>query len=132
MLQTKRIRPTLPAADMERAKKFYKDKLGFTPSGENPGGVVYDCANGTGFLLYPSPNAGKCPTTYAAWETDDLEAEVKELKSKEVVFEEYDMPGLKTVDSIAQLGPDKAAWFKDSEGNILGIFQMGMPDFSKS
>ncbi len=126
MLAKLRIRPTLPAADIERAKKFYKDKLGFTPSGENPGGVIYDCANGTGFLLYPSPNAGKCPTTYAGWETNDIKAEVKELKDKGVVFEEYDTPAYKTVDSIAKLGNDKAAWFKDSEGNILGIFQMGM------
>ena len=126
MLQKLKIRPTLPASNMDRAKKFYKEKLDLTPSGENPGGVIYDCAGVWGFLLFPSPNAGKCPTTYAAWETEDIETEVKELKARGVVFEEYDTPAYKTVNSIAHLGDDKAAWFKDSEGNTLGIFQMGM------
>lgn len=124
-LANAKIIPTLPAADMARAKKYYQDKLGLSPVSETSGGALYECGGGTGFFLFPSANAGKCPTTYAGWEVDDVEATVKELKSKGVVFEEYDTPAYKTVDGIATL-PDgtKAAWFKDSEGNILAISKM--------
>lgn len=124
-LATSRVGATLPAADMERAKAFYRDKLGLTPTEESPDLVAYECGGGTGFMLFPSPNAGKCPTTYAGWEIDDLEAIVQELKSRGVVFEEYDTPAYTTVDGIATFDDGKAAWFKDSEGNILALSQMG-------
>jgi predicted enzyme related to lactoylglutathione lyase len=125
-LAESRIAATLPAADLERAKEFYRDKLGLTPAQEVPDAmVIYHCGRGTGFMLFPSPNAGKCPTTYAGWEVDDLEALVVELKERGVAFEEYDRPDYKTVDGIATF-PDggKAAWFKDSEGNILALSEM--------
>jgi predicted enzyme related to lactoylglutathione lyase len=124
MLANFRVGPTIPASDMERAKAFYKDKLGLTSSEETTGGVVFESGGGTGIMLFPSPNAGKCPTTYAGWEVEDLEAVVADLKSKGVVFEEYDTPDYKTVDGIASFGDAKAAWFKDSEGNILALSEM--------
>src|SRR2546421_11683907 len=93
-----KIYPTIPASDMKRAKKFYQDKLGFMPSGENSAGVIYDMSHGTGFLLFPSKRAGSNPMTYAAWYTTDIETEVKELKDRGGVFEEYDTPSYKTID----------------------------------
>ena len=125
-LAESRVGATLPAADLERAKEFYRDKLGLTPTEEIQDMMVtYECAGGTGFMLFPSPNAGKCPTTYAGWAVDDLEALVADLKERGVVFEEYDRPDYKTVDGVATF-PDggKAAWFKDSEGNILALSEM--------
>jgi predicted enzyme related to lactoylglutathione lyase len=119
------ITPTIPAADMERAKRFYREKLDLEPAQDSPEGSYYELADGTGFLLYPSENAGKAPTTYAGWNVDDVEAMVRELKAKGVQFENYDYPDLKTEEGIATM-PDgsQAAWFKDSEGNILAIAHM--------
>ncbi len=125
MLANYRVGPTLPASDMERAKAFYRDKLGLTQLNEGPEGVVFEGGGGTGILVFPSPNAGKCPTTYAGWEIgDDFDTVVEALKGKGVVFEEYDTPDYKTVDGIADFDGTKAAWFKDSEGNILALSQM--------
>jgi predicted enzyme related to lactoylglutathione lyase len=123
VLAKSKIGPAIPASDLERAKEFYRAKLGLTGK-ETSGGILYECGGGTGFMLFPSPNAGKCPTTYAGWEVDDLEAVVEELKSRGVVFEEYDTPAYKTVNGIATFDEGKAAWFKDSEGNILALSQM--------
>ncbi len=124
MLSDLKIHPTIPAADMERAKKFYKEKLELEPKSEHPGGLIYE-TGGVEFLLFPSKNAGSNPSTYAGWRTDDIEATIKELKDRGVVFEEYDTPSYKTVNSVATFGKTKSAWFKDSEGNTLGIVQMG-------
>ena len=123
MLSQLHIHPTIPASDMERARKFYHDKLGMTPSQETPGGTMYECADGSWFVIYPTPLAGTAQHTVAGWLTDNIEATVGDLKKRGVVFEEYDFPGLKTVNGIATMGSNKAAWFKDSEGNILGIVQ---------
>jgi hypothetical protein len=80
---------------------------------------------GSQFALYPSAGAGTAQHTIAGWTVGDIEAEVGELRARGVVFEEYDLPNLKTVNGIAALGPNRAAWFRDSEGNILGIMQEG-------
>jgi catechol 2,3-dioxygenase-like lactoylglutathione lyase family enzyme len=124
MLANLEVHATIPASDLERAKRFYAEKLRFTPASETPGGLIYQC-KGSWFLLYPSQGAGTAQHTVAGWATDDIEAEVAELKARGVVFEEYDMPNFKTVNGIATTGPNRAAWFKDSEGNILGIVQLG-------
>jgi len=114
---------TIPAADLDRARRWYQEKLGISPRAEEPMGVIYDLGGGTGFLLYSTPNAGQAPNTLASFESSDVRADVTALRKRGVVFEEYDMPGLKTVDGIASLGGRDAAWFKDSEGNILAIGQ---------
>jgi catechol 2,3-dioxygenase-like lactoylglutathione lyase family enzyme len=106
---------------MVRAKRWYEEKLGLKPANEAPWGVSYALADGTRFGLYPTPNAGKAPNTLMAFTADDIEADVKALRARGVVFEEYDLPDLKTVNGIAAMGTAKGAWFKDSEGNILAI-----------
>jgi catechol 2,3-dioxygenase-like lactoylglutathione lyase family enzyme len=121
MLTDHRAYATIPAADMDRAKRWYKDKLGLAPTTEDENGAIYRVGGGTGFMLYPTPNAGKAPNTLLSFATDDVEAEVRDLRAHGVVFEDYDMPGLKTVDGIATMGQYHGAWFKDSEGNILAV-----------
>ena len=125
MLSSAIIQPTLPATDLDRAKKFYEEKLGFSPSGKSDQETLeYQCGSGTSFIVYKRPAPPKAENTAAHFRVADLEAEVKELKGRGVVFEEYDYPQLKTVDSIATMGDVKGAWFKDSEGNIIGLTEV--------
>jgi catechol 2,3-dioxygenase-like lactoylglutathione lyase family enzyme len=125
MLSDARVNATIPAADLERARRFYEEKLGLAPAEETPGGVFYDCAGGTRFFLYPTQGASSGSHTQAGFDVADIEAEVADLKSRGVEFLEYDFPGLKTVNGIADTGNARAAWFNDSEGNVLGIVQLG-------
>ena len=123
MLKNAPIAPYIPVADLPRARKFYEGKLGLAPKEESPAGVIYECGNGTSFFMYRSAGAGTSKASYAFWEVKDVKATVAELKGRGVVFEEYDMPGIKTVDSIATGGGAMTAWFKDTEGNILAVSQ---------
>ena len=123
MLQQSPMYSYLPATDVARARVFYEQKLGFRPSEEIAGGVVYKFANGTACFLYPSSNAGTNRASQAFWQVNDVEKEVADLKARGVKFEEYDQPDAKTVNSIATGGGAKAAWFKDTEGNVLAIVQ---------
>ena len=121
----------LPVQDLERARLFYAEKLGLEPVEERPGGLLYCCGSGA-FALFISSGASSGTHTQMAWEVTDLRATVKALRARGVVFEEYDFPGLKTVDGIAEVAGnymskggvgELAAWFRDSEGNLLGIGQ---------
>jgi catechol 2,3-dioxygenase-like lactoylglutathione lyase family enzyme len=123
-LSQARVYAALPATDLERAKDFYARKLGLKPSSETPAGAFYDCADGSRFLLFPSRGAATGSHTQVAFAVADLEAEVADLKSHDVTFEEYDMPGLKTEGGIATLDGVKSAFLKDSEGNLLGVVQI--------
>jgi len=123
MIQDRSCHATLPAADLERAKNWYAEKLGLTPATEGPNGVFYALGGGTRFILYPTPNPDRGGHTQMGLATDDIDAEVAGLKARGVVFEEYDFPGLKTENSIARTGDARAAWFKDSEGNTIGVVQ---------
>jgi catechol 2,3-dioxygenase-like lactoylglutathione lyase family enzyme len=123
MLQNALAQATLPASDMDRAKRWYQEKLGLSPAVENEAGTFYVVGRGTLFGLYPTPNTNRGGHTQLALIVQDIDAEVSELRSRGVVFEEYDFPGLKTVDGIADTGGGKGGWFKDSEGNIIGIIQ---------
>ena len=130
MLKDGRVATRLPARDLQRARAFYAEKLGLEPSEERPGGLLYRCASGV-FALFES--AGTSPGTFTqmAWEVDNLAATVAELRRRGVIFEEVEVPGSKTVDGIAEVAGnypskgsgEKAAWFRDSEGNMLGIGQ---------
>jgi catechol 2,3-dioxygenase-like lactoylglutathione lyase family enzyme len=120
ILQESQFHATVPATDMERARRFYEEKLAFTPEAVYSVGVVYRCADGTALFLYPGSTAG-AGHTVGSWFVDDLPAAVAELRERGIEFEEYDYPNLKTVDGIADLGDELAAWFKDSEGNILAV-----------
>ena len=123
MLKDFPVVPYIPASDIARARKFYEERVGLVPKEEIAGGVVYECGGGSWIFLYKSQGAGTSKASQAFWQVRDVEAEVRELRSKGVVFEEYDMPGLKTVNGILTAGGSKAAWFKDSEGNIMAIIQ---------
>jgi catechol 2,3-dioxygenase-like lactoylglutathione lyase family enzyme len=125
MLSARRVFATIPAADIERARRWYKEKLGLEPRAEEPMGLIYDLGGGTGFLLYPTPNAGQAPNTLMTFSSTDVRGDVTELRDRGVVFEDYDLPGLKTSNGIAMLGGRAGAWFKDSEGNILAIGEEG-------
>ena len=130
MLKDGRIASRLPVQDMNRARAFYADKLGLEPVEEREGGLRYVCAAGE-FALFESAGAPSGAHTQMGWEVDDIEATVSELRSRGVTFEEYDMPGIRTVDGIAEIEGnypskgigERAAWFRDSEANLLGIGQ---------
>jgi catechol 2,3-dioxygenase-like lactoylglutathione lyase family enzyme len=123
MLQKSPLYAYIPAKDVARARQFYEGKLGFVPQHEVAGGVAYGFAGGTACFLYPTPNAGTSKASQAFWEVEDVEREVAELKQRGVVFEDYDMPGEKSASGVVTAGGAKAAWFKDSEGNIMAIVQ---------
>ena len=94
MLTDSNIIAVLPAGDINRAKQFYRDKLGIEPSDSmEEGSVMYNCGQGTRFLVYQTENAGTAKNTQMGWETDNLEREMEELRSRGVVFEDYDFPG---------------------------------------
>ena len=123
MLQNFPMYAYIPAKDVAQARRFYEDKLGFRPAEETAGGVFYAFSKNTGCFLYPTPNAGTSRASQAFWQVEDIEREVADLKKRGVVFEDYDMPGEKSASGVVTAGGAKAAWFKDTEGNILAIIQ---------
>lgn len=113
----------LPAADLARAKQWYADKLGLKPAREHDEmGAEYEL-KGVHVFLYPTQFAGTAQHTLLSFSSDDLAADMRDLRAKGVVFLDYDLPGLKTVDGLATFGPVRNAWCKDSEGNILGFVE---------
>ena len=131
LLKHSNVATRLPVQDLERARLFYAEKLGLEPIEERPGGLLYRCKSGS-FALFISSGASSGDFTQMAFDVTDLRATVKALRARGVVFEAYDLPGLKTMEGIAEVEgnyPSKggvgelAAWFKDSEGNLIGIGQ---------
>jgi catechol 2,3-dioxygenase-like lactoylglutathione lyase family enzyme len=127
MLKDSKVTANIPAADLQRARSFYADKLGLEPAQENPGGLVYMTDGGTAFFVYATEFAGQAGHTIAQIHVDDVVKEVADLKSRGVTFEHYDMPDM-TWDGDVASHPEwgKAAWFKDSEGNILCLDDASM------
>jgi predicted enzyme related to lactoylglutathione lyase len=123
MLQNSPIIPYIPASDLARARQFYEEVIGFKPSQEVNGGIVYRCGNGTEVFLYVSQGAGSSRASQAFFPVKDIKAEMTELRSRGLEFEHYDFPGMKMEDDIMTGGGAMAAWFKDSEGNIMAIVQ---------
>jgi len=123
MLQKYPFHAYIPARDLQRARRFYEDKIGLRPKDASAGGVFYEFGGGTACFLYPSAGAGTSKASQAFWDVDDLERVVRELEKRGVQFEDYDMPGMKTVNHVFEGGGAKAAWFKDSEGNIMALVQ---------
>ncbi len=112
----------LPTTNVDRAVRFYEDKLGFHPKSKLPNGEVLFESDGLEFALYPRPTPPKSDHTQLTWEVSDVRAEASELRQRGVRFEDY--PEYKTRDGIAEMGEgEKAAWFKDPDGNILCIHQ---------
>src|SRR5260370_38345844 len=124
MLKNARAQASLPAQDLGRAKAFYGEKLGLQPFEEDANNVRYQLGDGTQFNVFRTGGAPSGTHTQMAFLVEDLAAEVRDLKSRGVKFEEYDFPGLKAVDSIAEAEDgSEAAWSVDSEGSMLGIIQ---------
>jgi catechol 2,3-dioxygenase-like lactoylglutathione lyase family enzyme len=130
MLHAGHVATRLPAQNLERARAFYRDKLGLEPAEERKGGLLFRCARGE-FALFESAGASPGTFTQMGWSVDDVDATVAVLRSRGVVFEQVTVPGLVTVDDIAEVAGnypsrgagERAAWFRDSEGNLLGIGQ---------
>src|SRR4051794_41624259 len=120
MLDQGSVTANIPAADLTRARGFYEEKLGLSPSQEIAGVVLlYRTAGGSAFSVYQTEYAGQAGHTIAQWHVADVDGEVRDLKGKGVTFEHYDMPGVAWNDDVATLeGMGKAAWFRDSENNI--------------
>ena len=128
MLRDAPVVAILPAADIEGTKKFYLEKLNLRPADiPAPGDdIVFEGGEGTHLYLYEREGGTKADHTVAGWRVDDVEEAVEELRERGVVFEKYDLPGLKTDErGVAEIDGEKAAWFKDPEGNILAITEMG-------
>lgn len=123
MLKIKEARAAIPAQDIKRARQFYEQKLGLKPSEEQPDGGVFYQVGASRFLVFPSRGKASGDHTQMGFDVDDIEAAVGDLKASGVKIEEYDYPDFKTVGGIVAVGPGKAAWFKDTEGNLIGLLQ---------
>jgi catechol 2,3-dioxygenase-like lactoylglutathione lyase family enzyme len=122
VLSESRVGVVIQAQNLDRAKRFYRDTLGLKVVNEDEVGVEFEAGGGSQLLVYPRPGGMPAEHTVAAWAVDDLESAMEDLKGRGVDFERYDLPGLKTdARGIAQMNGSRGAWFKDSEGNIIGI-----------
>jgi len=123
MLGHSPITTMLPVVDLDRARSFYEGSLGLHPLGSSADGkYLYSCGGAT-LALFPKPEGTRAEHTAVSFRVEDIAAEVAELESRGVVFEDYDLPGLRTEQHVCVLGSEKAAWFKDTEGNYLCIHQ---------
>lgn len=123
MLGETSVHTTLPALAIERAKQWYQEKLGLTPVEESSGGLRYEAGGGSGFFVYPTPNPNRGGHTQMGFRITDLGTEMTALRATGVVFEDYDFPGFKTVDGVAEVNGRRSAFFKDSEGNLIGLVE---------
>ena len=123
MLSDTTVTTMLPVKDMDRARKFYEGCLGLKAGGFKPDGKFVYAVGGSTLALFPKPEGTKADHTAISFRVDDIAATIAQLKRAGVVFEDYDFPGLKTVDHVCVLGAEKAAWFKDPEGNYLCIHE---------
>ena len=119
----KQVTVMLPVKDMARACSFYERQLALAPLGEKPDGkFVYRCG-GTEIALFPRPGGTKAEHTALSFKVDDIRLAIRDLATRGVVFADYDLPGLQTVEHVCVLGSEKAAWFQDPEGNILCLHE---------
>jgi catechol 2,3-dioxygenase-like lactoylglutathione lyase family enzyme len=123
MLTEFRATAMLPVTDMARARKFYEETLGLARPRVGPNGDARYDAGGTAFALYPRSTPTRADHTALSFEVKDLVGEMKALRARGVRFEDYDLPGLKTQDGVCVLGSERAAWFRDPDGNTLCIHQ---------
>ncbi|MES2971706.1 MAG: VOC family protein [Patescibacteria group bacterium] len=124
MLGDKDVAATIAVKDLTVAKEFYQGKLGLMLEQESPAGDLY-ASGSCKLFVYPSGYAGTNQATYASWKVDDVDATVAELKSKGIVFEQYDnLPETTREGDVHVMGDNRAAWFKDPDGNILSIGDM--------
>ena len=114
----------LPVTDVDRARTYYTESLGLDYTGtDDEGRAMFALEGGATLVLLPRPDSHPSESTAMSFEVDDITTEIGELEGRGVVFEDYDMPDLKTVDHVAVMGSEKAAWFKDPDGNVLCLHQ---------
>jgi catechol 2,3-dioxygenase-like lactoylglutathione lyase family enzyme len=114
----------MPVTDVDRSRTFYSESLGLDYTGTNDeGSAVYALDGGSTLVLLPRPGSTPSDSTAMSFEVDDIHAEIAELEGRGVVFEDYDLPDLRTVEHVCVLGAEKAAWFKDPDGNVLCLHQ---------
>lgn len=124
MLTKAPVTTMLPVKDLNRAREFYEKKLGLKPIGARQDGkFLFAGGDGGTLALFPKPEGTKAEHTAVSFLVKDIAREIKELKSRGVLFEDYDFPGLKTENHVCVLGSEKAAWFKDTEGNYLCLHE---------
>jgi len=123
MLSESSVTTMLPVKDMVRARAFYEGSLGLKPGGFRPDGKFVYQVGGSTLALFPKPEGTKADHTAISFRVDDIAASIEVLRRAGVVFEDYDFPELKTVNHVCVLGAEKAAWFKDTEGNYLCIHE---------
>ena len=123
MLTQSPVTTMLPVKDLERARDFYLNKLGLEAIGPRPDGKFLVGCNGTTLALFPKPEGTKAEHTAVSFSVDDIVAAIRDLKGRGVAFHDYDMPGFKTIEHVAIIGAEKAAWFNDTEGNILCVHE---------
>jgi catechol 2,3-dioxygenase-like lactoylglutathione lyase family enzyme len=124
MLTAYKVYAVLPSSDLDRARAWYEEKTGTTPSMSDPGGLWYECAEGTWFLVTRSAFAGTAQNTAASFQVTGIEQVMADMRERGVVFEDYDLPDFKTEDGLFTHGPYRAAWFKDADGNIIEISEV--------
>lgn len=118
------ISPRAAASDLDRARRWYEERLGLVPEHEDPGGLWYRFGGETWLYLYATPSAGTAQNTIAGWEVKDIESVMAGLRARGVTFEQYDLGEIPMVDGLADFGMAKAAWFKDSEGNTYELTEV--------
>jgi catechol 2,3-dioxygenase-like lactoylglutathione lyase family enzyme len=123
MLTNAAVTTMLPVKDMERARTFYEGCLGLKAGNFQPDGKFEYAVGGTTLALFPKPDGTKAEHTAISFRVENISEAIAGLKQAGVVFESYDLPGFKTVDHVCVLGSEKAAWFKDTEGNYLCIHE---------
>ncbi|WP_022893192.1 VOC family protein [Agromyces subbeticus] len=112
----------LPASDLDRAKRWWKDVFDIDPIDDSTGGVMLSIA-GTSVLVYETQFAGTAQNTAFGIDTDDLDRDMAALRERGIVFNEYDLPGVTTQNGVVEDGGMRTAWFDDSEGNIIALGQ---------
>lgn len=114
----------LPVTDVDRARTYYSESLGLEFTGNNDeGGAMFSLGGCSTLVLVPRPGSQPSEVTAMSFEIDDIHSEITDLMSRGVVFEDYDLPEIRTVDHVCVLGSERAAWFKDPDGNILCLHQ---------
>jgi predicted enzyme related to lactoylglutathione lyase len=124
MLGDHPIDVVLLATDLESSKQFYAGQLGLEILNESEEAITYKCGGDSQLAVTKSTTGTADEQTQAGWRVDDLAAELAELRSSDVEIQEYDMPGLKTVDGVADLGFALMAWIVDPHRNALAIMQL--------
>jgi len=130
MLTDFKVYAVLPSKDLARARAWYEEKTGTSPVKEDPGGLWYECSEGTWFVVTGSAYAGTAQNTAASFQVNGIEELMAQYRARGVVFEDYDLPDFKTTDGLFTMGPYKAAWFKDIDGNTIELSEVSQTSTS--